>query len=179
MSGRLFTDLTGLPPQFEVRSESEKWQGAFKAAQGCIREQGQVMSAALTNNRSLWETNKVLRQKVADLTTTCQRLEHERGEFKRALEAIPQDVQERAALQEENNLLRIGIEAIRKELAGSLFPELDTDARREALERVRAQEAELQATGLVPTADDIARRDHARDAQQGPFQLDPAALRAT
>jgi hypothetical protein len=159
-----------LPPQFEVRTEAEKWQGAFKEAQGIVREQGQVMSAALENNKSLWETNKRLRAERLTLLETCARLEHERNEAQRALEAIPADIQERAALQLENEALKQANAHLRREMAATLMPELDTEKRREALQRVKAQEAEIQATGLVPTAEELARADHARDAQAAEFK---------
>lgn len=170
--------LTGMPPQFEVRTEAEKWQGAFKQAQGAIREQGQVMSATLTNNRSLWNTNKLLRERVENLTTLAAQLERERNQFKAALDAVPAEQLEMAALLEANAELKRANAALKAALAGSLYPELDTDKRREELERVRAQEAELQATGLVPTPEDIAKADHARDAQRGGFYFggSPAQL---
>lgn len=178
MSGRFLTDLTGLPPQFEMRSEAEKWKGAQQATQTVMREQGQVMSATLTNNRSLWETNKVLRERNEVLVELAKRLERERNEFKRLLDAVPTETLEMGALLEENAALRKANTALVSELAGSLYPELDTDKRKEALERVRAQEAELQKTGLVPTPEDIARRDHARDQKRGEFAFDPASLPA-
>lgn len=152
--------LSGLPPQFEVRTEAEKWQGAFKAAQGAIREQGQVMSAALDNNRSLWETNKRLRSERLELIATCARLERERNDAQRALSAIPADVQERAALQLENAMLKQAVAMLREELVRTVTPELNSDQLRERLAELKKQAGELSATGLVPTADEIARADH-------------------
>jgi hypothetical protein len=148
-----------MPPQFEVRTEAEKWQGAFKAAQGAIREQGQVMSAALDNNKSLWETNKKLRAERVTLLDTCARLEKERNEYRAKLLAIPSDVQARAAVMAENENLRKAVASMRELLARSLQPELDTDQLRAELERVKKQDAELKATGLVPTQEEIADAD--------------------
>lgn len=169
--------LGGLPPQFEIRTEAEKWQGAQKQTQAAMREQGVMASMALSNNRALWETNKVLRQKLELVTETSRRLEHERNEFKRQLDAIPVDVQERAALQAQNDELRRANMALRDALAGSLIPEIDTDTRRAEMERLAKQRQELDATGLVPTPEEIARADHARDRQQGELLLDPASVR--
>lgn len=151
--------LTGLPPQFEIRTEAEKWQGAFRAAQGAIREQGEVMSAALDNNRSLWETNKKLRAERVDLLATCARLERERNDYRAKLLAIPSDVQARAAVMAENERLQKGITEMRNLLARSLMPELNTDQLRAELERVKKQEEEIQATGLVPTKEELADKD--------------------
>lgn len=177
--GRFSVDLAGLPPQFEVRSEAEKWKGAQQATQKVMREQGQVMSAALTNNRSLWETNKVLRREKADLIATCQRLERERNELQRLTDAIPSDLLDRAELQKRNEELEAGNALLRREMAGSLYPELDTDQRKEALERVRAQEAEIQAAGIVPTPQEIARADFDRDQRGVGYSFDPASLPKT
>jgi hypothetical protein len=162
--------LAGLPPQFEIRTEAEKWQGAFKAAQGAIREQGQVMSAALDNNRSLWETNKKLRAERVTLLESCARLERERNEFERMLRAIPEDIQERAMLQMENDALKQANALLRSELVRTVTPELNSDQLRERLAEMKAQAGELQATGLVPTAEELARADHARDAQAAEFK---------
>jgi regulator of replication initiation timing len=154
-----FRTIPGLPPQFEMKTEGEKWQGAFKAAQGAIREQGQVMSAALDNNRSLWETNKKLRRERMDILETCARLERERNDLERKLADIPGDVQERAALQNENNALRSANATLRAELGRMLTPELDTDALRARMEDLKKQGAELRATGLVPTQEEIDAHD--------------------
>jgi hypothetical protein len=154
-----FRDLSGLPPQFEVRSEAEKWQGAFKAAQGAVREQGQVVSLALDNNRSLWETNKKLREERLQFLATCQRLEHERNELLAKLNGIPQDIKERAELQLKNDEL-VKVNAIlREELVRWLQPELNSEQLRERMEALKTQKDELQATGLVPTEEEVARRD--------------------
>lgn len=176
---RFVTDLTGLPPQFEVRSEAEKWKGAQQATQTVMREQGQVMSAALTNNRSLWETNKALRARCDVLLELSQRLERERNDFKRALDAIPTETLDMAALKEENDALRRSNAVLVKELTASMHPELDTEARKAELARVKAQEAEIQALGIVPTPQDIAKADHARDSQGDAFAFDPVQVRPT
>lgn len=151
--------LGGMPHQFEIRTEAEKWQGAFKAAQGAIREQGEVTSAALENNKSLWETNKKLRAERLEILATCARLERERNDYRTKLLAIPSDVQARAAVMAENAQLRKAVQEMRSLLARSLMPELNTDQLRAELERVKAQETEIQATGLVPTAEELEQKD--------------------
>lgn len=171
--------LSGLPPQFETRSESEKWQGAFKQAQGIVREQGEVMSATLTNNRSLWETNKKLRADIKTALAAAAKMESERNALQRWIDAIPKDILPSALLQQENESLKKANATLVQQLTASMYPELDTDKRRAELQRVKAQEAELQASGLVPTAEDIARQDHARDAQGDAFKFDPVQVRPT
>lgn len=154
-----FRTIPGLPPQFEMRTDGEKWQGAFKAAQGAIREQGQVMSAALDNNRSLWETNKKLRRERMDILETCARLERERNELQAKMESIPAEVLGRSELQNENDQLRDANATLRAELARMLTPELDSDALRARMEELKKQGAELRATGLVPTQEEIEAHD--------------------
>lgn len=151
--------LTGLPPQFETRTEGEKWKGAFEASRGAIREQGQVMSAALTNNRSLWETNKALRREREELISRCAQLESERNRLSEKLACIPPGLKDRAALQAENDALKHANAFLKNALTASLMPELDSDQRRSEIERLAKQRAELDSTGLEPSAQELADRD--------------------
>jgi hypothetical protein len=161
-------DLEGLLPQHVIVSEAENATRAFHAVRKVVKEQGQVMSAALENNGSLWETNKKLRRDIADVTATSQRLERERNHFKGLLDAIPAEMQERLLLLGENNevkhqnemLLRANAE-LRELLIRTVTPELDSDQRQAKLEQMKAQQAELLATGLVPTQEEIDARDRA------------------
>ena len=167
--------LAGLPPQFSIRTDAEKWQGALKETRANMREQGEVMTAALSNNRALWETNKRLRQERVDLIATCARLEHERNEALNTLNAIPADVKDRILLQQENEQLLEANRVLKHELSATMIPEMDTDTRRAERKRLVEQAEELAATGLVPTSQEIAARDHARD-QSRPFSFDPAGI---
>ncbi len=160
----MFRDLlSGMSPQFDMRSEADKERAAATQMREVVREQGQVMSAALDNNRSLWDTNKRLRSEREQLIATCQRLESQCNRLQAKLDALPADILERAELQQENDQLKASNAALTHELSAQLLPELDTEQRRDALQRVKAQQAELKATGLVPTEDEKALEDARRD----------------
>ena len=142
-------------------SEAENATRAYHAVRKVVKEQGQVMSAALENNASLWETNKRLRADIKTATDTAARLEHERNHFKALLDAIPEEMQSRLLLLGENNdvktenaLLREANRQLREELIRSVTPELDTEQRQARLEQMKAQRAELEARGeLVDTSE--------------------------
>lgn len=165
-------DLEGLQPQLAVVSEAENATRAFHAVRKVVKEQGQVMSAALENNASLWETNKKLRRDIEVANNAAARLERERNHFKSLLDAIPAEMQERLLLLGENNelkrvneeLARANVE-LRSELIRSVTPELDSDQRQARLEQMKAQQAELLATGLVPTPEETEARDRALSGQ--------------
>jgi hypothetical protein len=159
-------DLEGLIPQHSVVSEAENATRAFHAVRKVVKEQGQVMSAALENNASLWETNKRLRRDIELTRETAQRLERERNHFKSLLDAIPVEMQERLLLLGENNDvkrenedLRTANRELREMLIRTVTPELDTEQRQHKLEQMKRQQEELLATGLVPTPEELAERD--------------------
>ncbi len=159
-------DLEGLVPQHSVVSEAENATRAFHAVRKVVKEQGQVMSAALENNASLWETNKRLRRDIELTRETAQRLERERNHFKSLLDAIPAEMQERLLLLGENNDvkrenedLRTANRELREMLIRTVTPELDTEQRQQKLEQMKRQQEELLATGLVPTPEELAERD--------------------
>lgn len=159
-------DLEGLIPQHSVVSEAENATRAFHAVRKVVKEQGQVMSAALENNASLWETNKRLRRDIELTRETAQRLERERNHFKSLLDAIPAEMQERLLLLGENNDvkrenedLRTANRELREMLIRTVTPELDTEQRQHKLEQMKRQQEELLATGLVPTPEELAERD--------------------
>jgi hypothetical protein len=159
-------DLEGLIPQHSVVSEAENATRAFHAVRKVVKEQGQVMSAALENNASLWETNKRLRRDIELTRETAQRLERERNHFKSLLDAIPVEMQERLLILGENNDvkrenedLRTANRELREMLIRTVTPELDTEQRQHKLEQMKRQQEELLATGLVPTPEELAERD--------------------
>lgn len=162
-------DLEGLPPQFEVRSEEQALKGAVKQFHGIVREQGQVMSAALSNNESLWNTNKalrtanqVLRDRVAELEAACVTGNAELMRLEAFMKEHGQ--LEMVTLLEENATLKAQNTDLRTEMIRQLTPELDTDARKAKLEALAAQRVELEATGFVP----LPRSED--EPQMGPIQ---------
>jgi proline dehydrogenase len=140
---------------------------AIKATQVLVREQGQVMGAALDNNRSLWETQKRLKETIRQLTVRCGALEHEKNAAVKATaerDARLIEFMERYSqsehgtvveLQEEVRRLTAHNDAMRKALTADLMPELDTEKRRAILDDLKRQHAEIKASGLVPTEDEI------------------------
>ena len=144
-------DLEGLPPQFEVRSEEQALKGAVKQFHGIVREQGQVMSAALSNNESLWNTNKALRASNALLRERIAELEGENAQMRHDLATYARpEVRALNELAAEVDGLRAANAALREEMVRQITPELDTDARKEKLAALVAQRVELEATGFVP-----------------------------
>lgn len=158
-------DLEGLPPQFEVRSEEQALKGAVKQFHGIVREQGQVMSAALSNNESLWNTNKALRKANQELRDRVSALEGQNAQLRHDLAAYARpEVRALNELAAEVDGLRAANAALREEMVRQITPELDTDARKAKLEQLAAQRVELEATGFVPppSVED--------DPQMGPIQ---------
>lgn len=153
---RTIADLAGMQPSIEVISPEEASKRAVKAVQGIVREQGQVMSAALENNHALWHTNKRLRrehesmkQQLAALEVRYAALKSERDQL-----ATPTHLSLKQ-LEVQNQRLVEQNRALMDEMMWQLRPELDEKQRDEALQRVKQQHAELLATGLVPTEEEI------------------------
>jgi alkanesulfonate monooxygenase SsuD/methylene tetrahydromethanopterin reductase-like flavin-dependent oxidoreductase (luciferase family) len=163
---RTTVDLDGLPPQHSVVSEAENATRAYHAVRKVVREQGQVMSAALENNENLWNTNKRLRSDIALANSTAAQLERERNHYRGLLEAIPAEMQSRLlllgeneAVKAENAELRKANAELREFMIRSVTPELDSDQRLAKIELIKKQAAELESTGLVPTPEELAERD--------------------
>jgi len=163
---RPLLDLEGLPPQHEVVSEAENATRAYHAVRKVVKEQGQVMSAALENNETLGNTNKRLREDLALALSTSNRLEKERNHYLGLLEAIPKELAERMLLLGENEAVKAENAQLRKANAEmrdfmirTVTPELDSEQRAEQIERLKKQAAELEATGLVPTPEELKARD--------------------
>lgn len=176
--GPRFTGLSGLPPQFEVRSEGEKWKGAFEATREVASEQGQVMVAALDNNRNLWNTNKLLRQQLKEMggrvlvaeddsRTLRKRLEQLTLELEtlRNRQALIGDLVEREQLQEGNVLLLKQNKQLLHALTLMQYPELSQEQRREKLAELKAQAKELAESGLIPTQEQLDAHDRKLDAK--------------
>jgi hypothetical protein len=172
MNAPRHSDYLGGAPQFEMRSEADQLRGALGAVRAVTAEQGQVMSAALANNESLWNTNKRLRTLLAQQEQRAVSAEARANALQRKLEAIP-DGAVLAELQAENDGLRKGIELLKNELSRSMHPELDTDQRKAHLQRLANQRAELDASGLVPTSEELGIEDARRDEKYGVFNPIP------
>jgi chromosome segregation ATPase len=169
------SDYLGGAPQLVIRSEADQLRGALSAVREVTAEQGQVMAAALDNNRSLWETNKRLRRDLQSFESRAQHAEARANALQRKLEEIPDGAQ-LAELAQRNRELEQAVATLKTELARSMYPELDTEQRKAELQRLANQSAELAASGLVPTPEQVAREDHARDPQPGEFQLSKLQL---
>lgn len=153
---RHIADLAGLEPAIETISPEEAARREAKAMRGIVREQGQVMSAALENNHSLYHTNKKLRREneqlkteVTTLATRCAQLNTELVKLSTPINCTLHELQER------NQFLESANKELRTELIKQLHPELESEQRKQALERVKKQQEELKATGLVPTEEEI------------------------
>jgi peptidoglycan hydrolase CwlO-like protein len=155
-----------------VSDAASKYARGIKAVQGVVREQGQVMAAALDNNRSLWETQKRLRATIETLQGTCQRLEREKNKALAEVARWQDELQVTIGrynqtehgtvveLQEEVRKLTAANKALASALSADLMPELDSDGRKALLQELKAQHAELMASGIVPTEDEINASDY-------------------
>jgi hypothetical protein len=147
---------------------ANKYARGIKAVQGVVREQGQVMAAALDNNRSLWETQKRLKATIDQLTATCHRLEREKNAALAEVARWQDELQATIGrhnqtehgtvveLQEEVRRLTATNQDLVKALTADLQPELDSDQRKALLAEIKKRHAELLASGLVPTEAEIA-----------------------
>lgn len=168
--------------QFSVVSPEEQHKRALEATRENMREQGQVMVATLDNNRNLWNTNKLLKERVralegaqADARYYRQKWE-ERGqelsELKDKLDAIP-ELAERTALLAANDDLKAEVEQLRRALTLMQYPEINATERKELLERLKVQAQELKASGLVPTEQQMEERDARLDEKFGALNVLP------
>jgi hypothetical protein len=155
------TELSGLPPQFEVQSSEESLAGVHRFYRLTIREQAQVMSSALQNNYSLWHTNKALRRQneqllanIVELRFRVHSLEGEIARLGTPEQLTLHDLRDQVTLLTAHNLL------LKNELTASMIPELDSEGRRAKVAQLIAQEEELRATGLVPSDEEINREDN-------------------
>jgi hypothetical protein len=162
--GPRFTGLSGLQPQISMRSDGEKWKGAFEATREVTAEQGQVMGAALDNNKNLWETNKVLRREMSSYQRAAEDAQWQ-------VKALRKQLEESSAgeLVAEIERLRAANKALLHQLTLSLYPEMSVDERKDALQRMKDQAAELKASGLVPTPEQIQEHDARLDEKYGVF----------
>jgi hypothetical protein len=151
------TELTGMQPQIEIQDPTASAQQALKAVRGVVAEQGQVMSMALENNAALWATNKQLRatnMQLAALTASQKR----ELEFLRTAENqnLAMCIETNKRLVEECNLLGRQNVELRRMLTLDLSDvETTSEQRKEWLERIKGQQAELEASGLIPSPEVI------------------------
>lgn len=146
-----------MQPQIEIQDPTASAQQALKAVRGVVAEQGQVMSMALENNAALWATNKQLRatnMQLAALTASQKR----ELEFLRTAENqnLAMCIHENKRLVDENNLLGRQNVELRRMLTLDLSDvETTTEQRKEWMARIKAQQAELEASGLIPSPEVI------------------------
>jgi hypothetical protein len=139
--------IGGIDP---VLDQAENYGRGVKAVQKVVREQGQVMSATLSNNAMLWEERKQLKAIVLELR-------HENESLRRGnLNLSQRNAElEKTIAESGGDRYRALYEAAKNTLERHLHDLLDSDQLKERLDAMKAQQAELLADGVpLPTLPD-------------------------
>lgn len=144
-------------PVIETISPEESAKRGMNAMRKVVTEQGQVMSAALENNHNLYHTNKKLRIDLQRAESELRSLRAANASLSAEVERLnelthPND-EEFAAMKAYCERTEAANKALREEMVRQLHPELDTEARKAALDAMKTQKREIAATGLVPSED--------------------------
>jgi hypothetical protein len=176
-------DLSGIREQVggidPALDQAQNYTRAVKEIRGLAHHQGQVMSAALANNHTLYHTNKDLVERTRQLGLQVDGLRRELERKSAVIEALEAHVQ-RLQQAGGDQWKPLYLDA-RKVIEGWLFAELSHEQLKESLERMQKQQKDLEGMPETLTPEEILRRnsDSPEDELGPPLQESDAATRET
>lgn len=150
MLGEFRQGIAGIDP---VLDRAADYGRGVKAVQQVMRSQGEVMSAALSNNHQLYHDNK-------KLTARCREIDGQNRGLLRTIELKDQRIEQLsqyvANLETEGgDRYRVLYEQTKRLLESYLYDRLDSEQLSEKLEQMKTQAAELAANPDKATPEEI------------------------
>jgi translation initiation factor RLI1 len=150
--------------QFEAPTSDTNLRKVAQVFRETIKDQGQVMSLALDNNHNLYHANKELRQSNASLSEEVQHLSAGIDRREATIRELTEQIETLNSLTTKVESVSVGelqqviaecaqwkATAIeyRRVLESYLYEELNQTQLRDKLDAMKAQKAEIVATGQV------------------------------
>ncbi len=150
--GELRQQAGGIDPALD---QAAGYVRAIDATRALARSQGQVMSAALENNHTLYHTNKALKGELSEVKGELRSVRSRNAQLERELAATQAYVGKLE--QAGGDRYRALYEHTRQVLVQSLHDQLDPDQLKARLDDMKAQAEEIAKDPTMLTPEQIEK----------------------